>query len=281
MVSTLRDQPGNRSLRIAEDLHRPIIDGTLPAGTRLPGQRELAHQYGTTLMTIRQALALLEAEGLIRSEHGVGTFVTDSGLDPDALQLANFGETTASTSLQTVLRRVDPNANAPEAARLLGLPPETLLVVLERLRLLAGAPIVYQQSFLPPALAALVPTFRPAESLYRQLQEQFGERAAVSRETLQPVALSPAQATLLAQPAAAPAFRSRRLTLNLQDRPLVYDEALLLGDCWVLVGDRIGRRGDWALRLEGNISAVLASLARGGSDSQGGSARSAPGPVRA
>ncbi len=89
-------------------------------------------------MTIRHALSLLEAEGLIRFEHGVGTFVTDSGLDPDALQLVSFGETTASTSLQTVLRRVDPNANAPEAARLLGLPPETLLVMLERLRLLGG-----------------------------------------------------------------------------------------------------------------------------------------------
>ena len=58
-MSALRDQRGSRSLRIAEKLRRAIVDGTLPAGPQLPGQRELAHQYDTTLMTVRQALALL------------------------------------------------------------------------------------------------------------------------------------------------------------------------------------------------------------------------------
>jgi hypothetical protein len=51
---------------------------------------------------------------------------------------------------------------------------------------------VYQQSFLPPSLAGLVLTCRPDVSLYRQLHEQFGERAVVSRETLQPLAMSAA-----------------------------------------------------------------------------------------
>ena len=276
-MSAMHRQAGNRSLRIAEDLRRAIIDGTLPASSRLPGQRELAHQYATTLMTIRQALAFLEAEGLIRSEHGVGTFVTDSGLDPDELHLASFGEATASTAVQTMLRHGDPAAHAPEAARLLALPPTTPLVLLERLRLLTGAPIVYQQSFLPPALVGLIATFRPEVSLYRQLQAQFGERAATSRETLQPVALSPAQATLLAQPAGAPAFRSCRLTFNLRGHPLVYDEALLVGDRWVLVGDRLGRRGEWGLRLAGDVPATLEEWPGRSSENRGSFAPWGPG----
>jgi GntR family transcriptional regulator len=265
MMSSLHNPVGNRSLRIAERLRQAIIGNILPAGARLPGQRELAQTYATTLMTIRQALALLEAEGLIRFEHGVGTFVTDIGLDPDALQLASFGETGAGTVLQTIVQRVEPAAHAPEQARLLSLPPETPLVMIERLRVLDGEPIVFQQSFLPPTLSELVPVFRPDISLYRQLQAQFGERAAVSRETLQPVALAAAQASLLARPAGAPAFRSCRLTLNLQSRPLVYDEALLVGDRWMLVGDRLGRRGDWEMRLDQDGPTVLASLT--GSDS--------------
>jgi GntR family transcriptional regulator len=281
MASTMRNQSGNRSLRIAEDLRRAITDGALPASARLPAQRELAHQYATTLMTIREALALLETEGLIRSEHGVGTFVTDSGLDPDALQLASFNETTASASLQTVLRQVDPNTHAPEAARLLALPPATPLVMLERLRLLAGAPIVYQQSFLPPALAGLVATFHPDMSLYLQLQAQFGARAVASRETLQPVALSPAQAILLAQAVGAPAFRSCRLTLDLHGRPLVYDEALLAGDRWVLVGDRLGRRGEWEVRLGSDVHAALEAWAGGASENRGSFAPKGPDTVGA
>jgi GntR family transcriptional regulator len=262
-MSDLGDDSGTRSFRIARQLRRAIIDGALPASARLPSQRELARQYGATLMTIRHALARLEAEGLVRSDHGVGTFVTDNGLDPEALQLPSFGEASDSPALQTTLRRVDRDAHAPEAARLLALPPETPLVMLERVRLLANEPIVYQQSFLPPTLAALVSTFRPDVSLYRQLQEQFGERAVTSRETLQVLALSASQAALLGQPVGAPAFRSRRLTLNLHERPLVYDEALLVGDRWIVIGDRLGRRGDWGVRLAGDAGAVLASLANG------------------
>jgi GntR family transcriptional regulator len=263
MITNQRGEGGGRSLHIAEHLRRAIVDGTLPAGTRLAGQRELASQYATTLMTIRQALALLEAEGLIRSEHGVGTFVTDTGLDPEALQLVGFGETLGPHALQTVLRRIEPGAHAPEPARLLALQPDTPLVMIERLRLLADEPVVYQQSFLPPSLAALIPTFRPDVSLYRQLQGQFGERAAVSRETLQPLALPAPQAALLGRAAGAPAFRSCRLTLNLHGRPLVYDEALLAGDRWILVGDRLGRRGEWGLQLGGDGNAALAALAGG------------------
>lgn len=250
-----------RYLTIAEKLRQAILDGTLPAGARLPGQRELAEQHRTALMTIRQALALLEAEGLVRFEHGVGTFVTDSGLDPDALRLASFGEMNPS-AVQTVLRRAEATVQAPAAAQLLGLSPETPLGLLERLRLLEDRPIVYQYSFLPPPLTALVAGFRPERSLYRQIQIQFGERAATSRETLQPIALSASQAALLAQPAGATAFRSYRLTFNLQGRPLVYDEALLTGSDWVLVGDRSGRRGDWTLQPERDPKAALAALVR-------------------
>ncbi len=227
MVFTSRDQIGPRSFRIAEHLRRAIIDGTLAASSRLPGQRELAHQYDTTLMTIRQALSLLEAEGLVRSEHGVGTFVTSTGLDPDVLQLASFGDTSASPTVTTLLRSFDATVQAPEPAHLLGLALGVPLVRLERLRLLGDAPIMYQQSYLPPALADLGRTFRPDVSLYRQLQDQCGERAVASRETLQSMALSAEEAALLDRSAGAPAFRSCRLTLNLQGQPLVYDEALL------------------------------------------------------
>lgn len=204
---------------------------------------------------------LLESEGLIRSEHGVGTFVAESGLDPDALQLASFGETNEAVALEVVLRRVGPRVHAPDAARLLQLSSETRVVVVERLRLLDGQPIVHQQSFLPPSLAGIADDFRPDVSLYRQLQEQFGERAVASREVLQPINLSIQHAALLALPVGTPAFRSCRLTLNLHNRPLVYDEAVLVGSRWMLVGDRLGRQGDWGMRPGGDVYAALASLA--------------------
>ena len=52
-----------------------VLDGRLPAGTRLPTDGELAVQYQISRDTVRQALALLAGEGLIERVQGRGTFV--------------------------------------------------------------------------------------------------------------------------------------------------------------------------------------------------------------
>jgi GntR family transcriptional regulator len=46
-------------------------------GDRLPGVREVAADAGVNINTARAAYAKLEAEGLIRIEHGRGTFVAE------------------------------------------------------------------------------------------------------------------------------------------------------------------------------------------------------------
>jgi DNA-binding transcriptional regulator YhcF (GntR family) len=66
---------GPQARRVYLDLVETIQRGTLTHGVKLRAQSELAAEYGVALMTIRQALARLEAEGLIASEHGRGTFV--------------------------------------------------------------------------------------------------------------------------------------------------------------------------------------------------------------
>lgn len=49
----------------------------LSPGDRLPGVREVAADAGVNINTARAAYAKLEAEGLIRLEHGRGTFVAE------------------------------------------------------------------------------------------------------------------------------------------------------------------------------------------------------------
>jgi len=61
--------------RIAEDLRGPIRAGEMRPGDRLPTETALATQYGKSLPTIRAALAVLQAEGLIEKIHGRGNFV--------------------------------------------------------------------------------------------------------------------------------------------------------------------------------------------------------------
>jgi len=54
-----------------------IADAELAPGDRLPPVRELATQLGVSVNTVRSAYGRLEADGLVRTRHGVGTLVLE------------------------------------------------------------------------------------------------------------------------------------------------------------------------------------------------------------
>ena len=62
-------------LQISEVLIRDIAAGRLLDGERLAPERDLAKQHGTTVRTLRKALADLEKKGLLERVHGSGNYV--------------------------------------------------------------------------------------------------------------------------------------------------------------------------------------------------------------
>jgi DNA-binding FadR family transcriptional regulator len=62
--------------QILEDLRGQILSGALPHGTKLPAERELAAHYGVSGPTIREAMRVLTAMGLVDSRNGSGSTVT-------------------------------------------------------------------------------------------------------------------------------------------------------------------------------------------------------------
>ncbi|MFE2232178.1 GntR family transcriptional regulator [Streptomyces sp. NPDC059442] len=61
---------------IADDLRAQISTGRIKAGERLPSETQLAARYTVSTATLRGALALLQAEGLVEKVHGKGNFVS-------------------------------------------------------------------------------------------------------------------------------------------------------------------------------------------------------------
>ena len=68
---------------IVSQIERAIFAGELQAGDRLQSERELAEQFGVSRITVRDALRVLEARGLIRVKVGAmgGAFVADANTD--------------------------------------------------------------------------------------------------------------------------------------------------------------------------------------------------------
>src|SRR5206468_4181224 len=61
--------------QIRDGLRAEIAGGVLRAGTRLPSSRQLADDLRVSRITVVNAYAELEAEGLVESRRGAGTFV--------------------------------------------------------------------------------------------------------------------------------------------------------------------------------------------------------------
>src|SRR5437660_708578 len=92
-MSTALDYSDRRGfVGIAEPLRRAIVRGELTPSSQLPPISELAQRHRTTAITVRRALRMLEEEGLVRVEHGVGTFVVDWAAGYDQLHLPAFAE---------------------------------------------------------------------------------------------------------------------------------------------------------------------------------------------
>ncbi|MFE0463669.1 substrate-binding domain-containing protein [Kitasatospora sp. NPDC058965] len=66
---------GPKFRAVADRLRRELADGVWPPGARLPIEPELARAHGTSVSTVRRAVADLVAEGLVVRRQGSGTYV--------------------------------------------------------------------------------------------------------------------------------------------------------------------------------------------------------------
>jgi GntR family transcriptional repressor for pyruvate dehydrogenase complex len=82
---------------IIEALRSEIVTGKLKVGDRLPTEKELAHNFGVSQPSVREAIRALEVMGLVEVRHGAGVFVTNDGIFGltsaflNLLQLENVG----------------------------------------------------------------------------------------------------------------------------------------------------------------------------------------------
>jgi DNA-binding GntR family transcriptional regulator len=72
---TFGEQPAY--LRVAGDLRKKIIDGSLAPHTRLPSQARIREEYGVSDTVALEARKVLMAEGLVEGRSGSGTYVRE------------------------------------------------------------------------------------------------------------------------------------------------------------------------------------------------------------
>lgn len=114
-----------RSLRehIHDELRQAIISGRLKTGAKL-NERQLAADLGTSTSPLKEAMRLLEAEGLVRTEPRRGSYVTFSSRQAEEMTLAR-------AALESIIARQAAKHATEEAFSRLRAVIEKMRVVLE------------------------------------------------------------------------------------------------------------------------------------------------------
>jgi len=224
--------------QIYENLRSQIREGTYPPGSRFPDQHALSRQFKVSLMTLRQALDLLERNGLIWRRHGIGTFVASPQIDYDLFQFRGFAADLQARGehVETKVLGARFMPPSPHAADALDQPEAEALWVLERLRLVRGRPIVYQCSHLPAPIGREVERHDLEHlSLRHILRFKLGIEIRRARETVYAVKLGKGEAGHLGRRTGAPAFLSERISFAPDETPIVFDRATIPGDLFRLI----------------------------------------------
>lgn len=235
----------------AQDARREILDliatGELGRGQRLDPERDLAVSLGVSRSTLRQALAGLEREGVVRRVpgRGGGTFVTSPKVDRDLSRIVGVPALLRDQGFTAGSRVVSAAVVAGDAAttHALGLPPGGMVLDIVRIRLADGAPISLERVRLPAGRFPDLLEHSLGGSLYELLEAAYGVVPAEAEERIEVVAAGWHEAGVLEIAAGAPLLSVTRRTVDAAGEALEFSADLFRADRTVITVRTSGSGG--------------------------------------
>lgn len=214
-------------------LLRSIEKGALQPGDMLPSEHQLCRLHEVSRTVVRQALGLLEHEGMIARIKGKGTFVAPRKTSERlAGQLSGLHEEVAARGgavTSDVLRHETVPAPAPVAHQL-GLSAEDEVVMLERLRYVDGEPWSLSRTWLPPHLGELLEDVDLSTTSLNQTLDAQGVRAVHGERSVEAALTDEREGQLLGLGAGQPVLRLTSSSYDAEDRAIEHFSALHRGD---------------------------------------------------
>ena len=180
----------------------------------LPSENELVKTYQVSRATVRQALSLLEREGLVHKAKGKGTFISKHRVRYPLTRLVATTEDMTRRGWQPGVQvlsveEIDTHSPITEA---LNIDPNDKIYELCRLRLGNGEPVGIQWAYLPVHLCPGLIDLNLEASLVRIMDEQFGIVFWSAHEFLRARLPSDFEATQLQIPKSLPVIYMERIT---------------------------------------------------------------------
>ncbi|AIQ33726.1 hypothetical protein R50345_03090 [Paenibacillus sp. FSL R5-0345] len=138
-------------INVYDELLLQISKGEYLAGSQLPSEPDLARKLGVSRATLRQALVLLQDDGLVRNVRGKGNFVLESSYKQEDIQLERLSNPMHKCHISIFDQidlhyRIDPQT---EHTKHVLRRDSSTVVALERLYRTEGELLAYAFTFIP------------------------------------------------------------------------------------------------------------------------------------
>lgn len=175
---------------VAREISEAILSGRWQRGSTIPGEHEIAAQYGISVGTVRRALASLVSAGFLERRPRHGTVVVDRSPHHSLRFLFHYyrlhgtdGSLLESVPRTLSAKRVPPTDAERKALNLTGEDAEVIRI--HRTRTVLDEPAAHDTMTLP---AERYPDFPDIEQLPHRilslLEEHYGVRFALVRENI-------------------------------------------------------------------------------------------------
>jgi GntR family transcriptional regulator len=229
---------GSRYQQLQRHISAAILSGDLAPDDQLPPERELAEIAQISRVTVRKAVTLLVADGLVEQRRGAGSFVRSAApkLEQSLSSLVSFTENMlvrGKTSTSTVLSR-GLFAPSPQEILALGLSSQDSVSRINRLRRTNDVPMAIELSSLPKDI---LPDPNDVEtSLYAVLRKNgCAPTRAVQRVTA--INLEQHDAELLKLPEGSAVLKIERTGYLATGRPIEFTSGLYRSDIYDFVSE--------------------------------------------
>ena len=220
-MSRRRQTAAPRYLTIAESLRDRILTEQLAPNTLLPSERELAEQHEVSRMTARQAVTLLESEGVVYRKPPRGTFVAEPRV---RFHIGSFSEEVSRLGRRPDARLLwaDRQLPSPSVRHALGLTEDAMVHVFHRLRTVDEVPFALETTYLAAELTPGILDDPHQGSLWALLRDRYGIELSQSTAVLESIVLDDASSSQLnLRPGSAGTLLTRR-TLDAKGRCIEY-----------------------------------------------------------
>lgn len=203
-----------------------------------PTDLELTETYQVSRHTVREAVRHLNKTGVLKRERGRGTVVNRAEFEQSLGTLYSLFQSVESAGVEQTSEILQLEVVADTvAASHLQLEEKAELVLVERLRLAAGAPLAVDRAWLPHDIAApLLDVDWSHTALYAELAKADAPVPNQGWERLTPIVPTPADRSRLELRKSDAAFFLERLGCR-DGRPIEWRTTIIRGDRYRFVTD--------------------------------------------